>query len=396
MITIKCPRCQADNLYDAEFCRQCGLRLAKDCPKCNFSNPYQFTYCSQCGTSLEFDSSVSVASKEEEATGQKKVEAEAKNEIKTGIETKKEAVIKEEPQTIIPVGNGEVAKPEAKKEIKAQPEIPAGIQEKPEEKLKSAETEIKKEIKEPEEPAEEVALQIRMPSRVSTGVTDLDSLIGGGFLSGKVYLVSGESGTGKTIFGLQYLYQGLIEGENGIYISGDEKPGHLIVDAESLGWNFRKYVQEKKLGLLDISSYFYGMRTGKTAEVDVRTVVNDLEKHVKNIGAKRIVIDTIAPLVFGQENLAYIQGYTKNLVAAIEDSLGCTVLITSGILSGSTSLSRYGVEEFVAEGVIVLNIASFGCHHVRTLSVRKMRSTSSDLKDHIFEILPQRGIVIKD
>jgi circadian clock protein KaiC len=235
-----------------------------------------------------------------------------------------------------------------------------------------------------------------MPSRVSTGVAGLDSLIGGGFLSGKVYLVSGESGTGKTIFGLQYLYQGLIEGENGIYISGDEKPGHLIVDAESLGWNFRKYVQEQKLGLLDISSYFYGMRTGKTAEVDVRTVVNDLQRHVKNIGAKRIVIDTIAPLVFGQENLAYIQGYTKNLVSAIEDNLGCTVLITSGILSGSTSLSRYGVEEFVAEGVIVLNIASFGCHHVRTLSVRKMRSTPSDLKDHIFEILPQRGIVIKD
>jgi circadian clock protein KaiC len=117
---------------------------------------------------------------------------------------------------------------------------------------------------------------------------------------------------------------------------------------------------------------------------------------VKEVDARRIVIDTIAPLVFGQENLTYIQGFTRNLVTAIEDTLGCTVVMTSGILSGSSSLSRYGVEEFVAEGVIVLSITKFGTHHARTLSIRKMRSTYSDLKDHIFEIVPQRGIIIKD
>jgi len=52
MITIKCPQCQSDNLYDAEFCRHCGLRLAKDCPGCGIANPHQFSYCTQCGHSL--------------------------------------------------------------------------------------------------------------------------------------------------------------------------------------------------------------------------------------------------------------------------------------------------------------------------------------------------------
>jgi ribosomal protein L40E len=67
MITIKCPRCLTDNLYDAEFCRQCGLRLANDCPKCNASNPHQFTYCTQCGTSLERGQISPVLAAKEEA-----------------------------------------------------------------------------------------------------------------------------------------------------------------------------------------------------------------------------------------------------------------------------------------------------------------------------------------
>ncbi len=232
--------------------------------------------------------------------------------------------------------------------------------------------------------------------RISTGIEGLDQLIGGGFLSGKVYLISGESGTGKTIFGLQYIYSGLIQGESSIYISGDEKPSHLIVDAESLGWDFDKYVKERKLGLLDVSPYFADLRAGKTKDIDVRTVVADLTKHVRLIDAKRIVIDPIAPLVFGEEGSTRVQEYVRTLIFAIEDNLQCTVVITSGILSGSSALSRYGVEEFVSEGVIVLGMDKRDGHRVRTLFIRKMRSTATDLNDHTFEILPNKGIVIRD
>lgn len=232
-------------------------------------------------------------------------------------------------------------------------------------------------------------------ARISTGIQGLDQLISGGFLSGKVYLISGEAGTGKTIFGLQYIFNGLIRGESGIYVSGDEKPNHLIVDAQSLGWDFDKYVKEQKLGLLDVSPYFANMRLGKE-KVDVRTVVTDLTKHVRRIDAKRIVIDPIAPLVFGEECSACVQEYVRSLIFAIEDNLQCTTVITSGILSGSSALSRYGVEEFVAEGVIVLSTDKRNGQRVRTLFIRKMRSTATDLNDHTFEILPNKGIVIRD
>jgi KaiC/GvpD/RAD55 family RecA-like ATPase len=355
MITIKCPKCQTDNLYDAEFCRHCGLRLAKDCPSCGVVNPHQFTYCTECGHSLV-------------STTEPVVEKKAEVQAKAPEELKKETSIE-----------GQVKQDDIGKEVKVQPraepavtkpEVPGGIKGKP-------------------------AIDIGAPDRVLTGISGLDPLIGGGFLAGKVYLVSGESGTGKTVFGMQFLYQGLMLSENGIYVSGDKIPTHLIVNAESLGWNFKKYIEERKLGLMDMSAHFTDIRMGKVKSIDVASVATNIARYVKDFGAKRIVIDTIAPLIFGQEVLPHLQEYVRHLVFTLEDNLGCTILMTSNIPSGSSFLSQYNVEEFVAEGVITLGISSWNGYRFRTLSIRKMRSTFSDLNDHVFEILPQRGIVIK-
>ncbi len=247
-----------------------------------------------------------------------------------------------------------------------------------------------------EAPAPAVKTEVIAHSRVATGIEGLDQLIGGGLLAGKVYLVSGESGTGKTVFGLQYLYYGLLRGENCIYISGDEKASHLVVDAGSLGWDFDKYVRERRLLLLDVAPYLADIRVGKKKEVDVRTVVNDLTKQVKSVNAKRIVIDPIAPLVFVPEHSAFVQEYVRDLILAIEDSLGCTIVITSGIITGTSKLSRYGIEEFVSEGVIVLGVEMRDGKHVRALYLRKMRSTATDIEEHVFEIVLDRGIVIKE
>ena len=73
--------------------------------------------------------------------------------------------------------------------------------------------------------------------RVSTGVDDLDLVVEGGFRAGKSYLIVGEPGTGKTIFGLQFLYKGLLNGEKSLYVAIDEQPGDIIEQAASLGWD---------------------------------------------------------------------------------------------------------------------------------------------------------------
>lgn len=235
-----------------------------------------------------------------------------------------------------------------------------------------------------------------MRSRVATGIDGLDNLISGGLPRNKVFLVSGEAGTGKTIFCLQYVLAGVTRGENAVYVSIDEKPSHLLEDADSLGWDLRKYVDEKKISLLDVTPYFTNVRVGKEKGIDVRTAVTDLTKHVRQIKAQRLVIDPIAPLIFGQEATAQVQEYIRSLIFSIEDNLQCTTLVTSGIPSGTTRLCQYEVEEFVVSGIIVLGVRSLQGRRVRTLHIRKMRGTPTDLNDHVFEILPQRGILIRE
>ena len=235
-----------------------------------------------------------------------------------------------------------------------------------------------------------------MRPRIPTGIDGLDNLLSGGLQQNKVFLVSGQAGTGKTILCMQYVLAGVAHGENAVYVSIDEKPGHLLEDAESLGWDLKKYVDEKKITLLDVTPYFTNVRMGKEKAIDVRTVVTDLTKQVRRIEAQRLVIDPIAPLIFSQAATAQVQEYIRSLIFSIEDNLQCTTLVTSGIPSGTSRLCQYGVEEFVVSGIIVLGVSSLQARRVRTLYIPKMRGTATDLNDHVFEILPKRGIVIRE
>ena len=337
---MKCSKCQAENLDTEEFCHQCGEKLEKVCPKCGTGNISQYSFCGECGYDL--------------ALAQWTV-------------------------------------PQVEVKDKVCPNCGAGNV--PQYRFCG---ECGYDLSLAQETTPRLEMEKKVVARVPSGIGGLDPLIGGGFLNGNVYLISGEAGSGKTIFGLQYLFNGLIQGENGIYISVDEKPDHPVVDAESLGWDFGKYVEEQKLGLMDASPYFADVRVGRANDIDVRAVVADLASYVEHIGAKRIVFDPIAPIVFGEESLARVQEYIRKIILAIQDSLQCTVLVTSSILPETVALSRYGIEEFITDGVIVLGIGRREGQRTRTLFIRKMRGTATDLNVHAFEILPSEGIVILD
>ena len=398
---MKCPICQAENLDNEEICHQCGAQLRKACPKCGAKNYRQYEFCGECGYRLATVAEPELATKE----GKVKLKKVCP---KCGAHNAPEyAFCGECGYRLIFTMRAEPSAPEPTADAR-QPEREAAEQVAITEQPMPKATEPTPITTEPPTAPEKIAakpvegpitvakMEIRAHPRVPTGIEGLDELIGGGFLTNKVYLVSGESGTGKTVFGLQYLYSGLIRGENGIYASGDEKPDHIIVDAESLGWDFGQYVREGKLGLLDLSPHFADLHAGKAKHINVRSVVADLAKHIKGTGAERIVIDPIATLLLGQESSAYVREYVRNLILAIEDSLQCTILITSGMLSGTLGLSHYGVEEFVAEGAIVLGIGRHDSKPVRTLFLRKMRGTQTDISEHIFEIVPGRGILVKE
>jgi KaiC/GvpD/RAD55 family RecA-like ATPase len=123
-----------------------------------------------------------------------------------------------------------------------------------------------------------------MIERVSSGIPGLDKLISGGFVKNSVNLISGTTGTGKTIFGLQYIWHGLQKGENGVFITLEQEPEEIFADVEFFGWDFKKYIKKKKC----IIEY---MSTWDVEELPITAI-----DRINEIKAKRFVLDTISPL----------------------------------------------------------------------------------------------------
>lgn len=238
--------------------------------------------------------------------------------------------------------------------------------------------------------------------RVSTGISQVDAIIGGGFREGKTYLLSGESGTGKTIFALQYILEGLKNGEPGVFVSIDEKTKDIIEDAYSLGWDLKPYIQDKRLILLDVTPKFSslyeersrGILSRNTFPPLISSIINNLAKNIAEIGAKRLVLDPIAPIISQVEHQIDIRNYIRSLVFGIDDNLGVTTLCTSEIPTGTDKLSWYGVEEYIVSGVIILRMERASDRFNRVISIQKMRGTPTDLSLFTYNIQKPRGISV--
>jgi len=226
--------------------------------------------------------------------------------------------------------------------------------------------------------------------RVSTGVKGLDEMLSGGFEEGKIYLVTGETGTGKTIFSLQFLLDGMLKGENTIFLSIDEHPEYLIDDAESLGWDLKEFISDGKLLIVDANRYF---SIGKEIESISENIFYELKRFAEKMDAKRIVVDPLIPPFVFTDGTQEIRNHIKNFICNLEQ-LHCTTIITSEIPAGSNRLSRYGVEEGIASGVIILSLIRQETKFIRALLVRKMRGTPIDIVYRTFAIQPKDGIVI--
>lgn len=216
--------------------------------------------------------------------------------------------------------------------------------------------------------------------RISSGIPGLDKLISGGFPRGSTILISGGTGTGKTIFLLQYLWEGLKKGEKCIFISLEESPEDIKLDAKQFGWDLEKY---ERIGKFKVEAYDPFEISDVNQRLKDLILVNNYE---------RVVIDSTSLFGMYVKDEYKIRRGLFTLISGIK-STNCTALISTEIPEDGKGLSRYGVEEFVADGVIVLRYLAMGSTVNRTLEVRKMRRTT--IKEGIKSIeITNKGIVM--
>ena len=197
-----------------------------------------------------------------------------------------------------------------------------------------------------------------------TGIQGLDEITGGGLPKGRPTLVCGAAGSGKTLLAMEFLVRGAIDyNEPGVLIAFEENAEELTKNVASLGFDLEDLSKKKKI----VVDYVYIERSEieETGEYDLEGLFIRLDYAIKSIGAKRVVIDTIEALFAGLPNPNILRAELRRLFRWLKER-GVTAIITGE--KGEGTLTRHGLEEYVADCVIMLD------HRVtEQISTRRIR-----------------------
>lgn len=225
-----------------------------------------------------------------------------------------------------------------------------------------------------------------MSESVLTGIEGLDELISGGFPRGRVILVLGGPGTGKTILAAQFLYKGITQyGENAIFVSLDESKEHFYSEMLKFGWDFKKAEEEGKFFFLDatrlsrIAILKERMMKEETTslrgkELQIDRLMEELQIKIQQIGAKRVVLDTLASLFYRFLDPIERRTAGVDLIESLSD-INVTTIVT-------TELSYLGLErnlmdeEFLVHGVVMMQTLFHRGTTTRALQIEKMRGAN--------------------
>ena len=226
-------------------------------------------------------------------------------------------------------------------------------------------------------------------SKSPTGISGLDEITDGGFPTGRSILICGSPGSGKTLFGAQFVVKGITEhNENGVIMTFEETGKELASNVKSLGFDLEKLQAEKKLRV----DYVRVERSEieETGEYDLEALFIRLNHAIDSVNAKRVVLDTIEALFSGIENTALLRAEIRRLFSWLKEK-GVTAIITGE--RGENSLTRQGLEEYVSDCVILLDFRVINQIATRRLRIVKYRGSTHGTNEYPF-LIDEHGISV--
>jgi KaiC/GvpD/RAD55 family RecA-like ATPase len=232
--------------------------------------------------------------------------------------------------------------------------------------------------------------------RLGSGVPGFDSLVDGGYSKGRIVLVLGEPGTGKTILCTQFLHWGATQrGEKGIFVGMNEPKSRYFGEMRSLGMDMEALERDGKFSYVDASDVKHIPDQAKVGRIPVGgrelglvNLIDTIQESVDRVKPDRIAVDSISDLVFRYPALEERRPVILDLVETLS-STGATCLMTSELLStGQDRILQ--PEEYLAEGVVLMKMLKKG---MRTVQVLKMRGSKMDTKPRPY-LIRDKGIEV--
>lgn len=198
-----------------------------------------------------------------------------------------------------------------------------------------------------------------MSDRVDAGIPGVNEILYGGIPRRNIVLLSGGPGTGKSIFGQQFLHAGLRLGEPGVLVTLEEHPVQVRINMDRFGWEPRRYEQEGKFAIVDAFTSGVGESARRERYVvkdpdDIPSFLDVIRQAITGLNAQRVVIDSVSTLYMTKPMLARS---TLMLVKKVLAGLGCTGFLVSQVSVTDQGFGGPGVEH-AADGIIRLGRVS--------------------------------------
>jgi len=225
--------------------------------------------------------------------------------------------------------------------------------------------------------------------KAPTGIRGLDEISLGGLPRGRTTIICGGPGCGKTMLGIEFLVRGALEyDEPGVLMAFEETPEDSAKNVASLGFDIQDLADRKKLFLDYIS--VEPSEIAETGDYDLEGLFIRLDNAVETVGAKRVMFDTLEALFSSFSNETILRSEFRRLFRWLKER-DLTAVITAE--KGETTLTRYGLEEYVSDCVIALDHRVKDQISARRMRIVKYRGTKHGADEYPF-LIDEQGMSI--
>ncbi len=224
-----------------------------------------------------------------------------------------------------------------------------------------------------------------------TGISGFDHISHGGLPLGRPTLVAGTAGSAKTLFASHFLAGGIQQfNEPGVFVTFEEPPVDIRDNLTDFGWDISAWERDKMWLFVDISPNL-DVDTYVNGDFEMSAIVARIEHAVRSIGAKRVVLDSISALFSQFKDTLTVRRELFSICSALK-RMGVTSIVTAERTSDYGEVARFGVEEFVADSVVLLRNPLELEKRRRTIEVLKFRGSSHQKGECPFTILDKQGL----
>ncbi|HEY0811418.1 MAG TPA: circadian clock protein KaiC, partial [Longimicrobiales bacterium] len=230
-------------------------------------------------------------------------------------------------------------------------------------------------------------------NKLATGITSFDVIAKGGLPVHRTTLVSGTAGSGKTVFAMQFLAEGIRNyGENGVFVTFEESAADIRKNMSSFGWDLAKWEAEGKLLFVDASPD-PEIESVEVGGFDLGALLARVQNAIRKVNAQRVSVDSLGAVFTQFSDQSTIRRELFRIAWALKRS-NVTALLTAERTEDYGPVARFGIEEFIADNVMILRNVLDAENRRRTIEILKFRGTDHQKGEYPFTIIAGKGFVV--